>query len=221
VAFESKGIEEEELAARVEALSGAPPMAELREAAAWLREAAEAPEAARREAAIRRLDDADADGNRVPQDDLVELFPFPGRKFFGIGDGDALQQGVPLFISHRQNHGGGNHRSRQWTATRLVDPGHKPVTAPLGLAFEAVHPSCPPRLQSQPCGKTFEFLPKPGKSSFLRKQESSPFKTFWIPAFAGMTTWGIFQRSHSVIPGRRQDLPASLILACLPLRLRR
>jgi hypothetical protein len=30
-------------------------------------------------------------------------------------------------------------------------------------------------------------LRKPCKLSFLRKQESSPFKTFWIPAFAGMT----------------------------------
>jgi hypothetical protein len=26
--------------------------------------------------------------------------------------------------------------------------------------------------------ETFEFLPKSGKSSFLRKQESGPFKTF-------------------------------------------
>jgi hypothetical protein len=30
--------------------------------------------------------------------------------------------------------------------------------------------------------ESFELLLKFGKSSFLRKQESSPFKTFWIPA---------------------------------------
>jgi hypothetical protein len=30
--------------------------------------------------------------------------------------------------------------------------------------------------------KSFELLLKFGKSSFLRKQESSPFNTFWIPA---------------------------------------
>ena len=33
-----------------------------------------------------------------------------------------------------------------------------------------------------------------GKSSFLRKQESSLFKTFWIPAYAGMTKWGYFSK---------------------------
>jgi hypothetical protein len=48
----------------------------------------------------------------------------------------------------------------------------------------------PPIFQEE----TFEFLPKPGKSSFLRKQESSPFKTFWIPAYAGMTKWGYFSK---------------------------
>jgi hypothetical protein len=42
--------------------------------------------------------------------------------------------------------------------------------------------------------ETFEFLPKLGKSSFLRKQESSLFKTFWIPACAGMTKWGYFSK---------------------------
>jgi hypothetical protein len=30
--------------------------------------------------------------------------------------------------------------------------------------------------------ETFEFLQKPSKSSFLRKQESIPFKVLWIPA---------------------------------------
>jgi len=42
--------------------------------------------------------------------------------------------------------------------------------------------------------ETFEFLPKPSKSSFLRKQESSPFKVLWIPAFAGMTKEGRFSK---------------------------
>jgi hypothetical protein len=35
--------------------------------------------------------------------------------------------------------------------------------------------------------ETFEFLSKLGNSSFLRKQESSSFKIFWIPAFAEKT----------------------------------
>ena len=42
--------------------------------------------------------------------------------------------------------------------------------------------------------ETFEFLPKPSKSSFLRKQESRPFKVLWIPAFAGMTKEGRFSK---------------------------
>jgi len=42
--------------------------------------------------------------------------------------------------------------------------------------------------------ETFEFLPKPSKSSFLRKQESSLFKVLWIPAFAGMTKEGRFSK---------------------------
>jgi len=42
--------------------------------------------------------------------------------------------------------------------------------------------------------ETFEFLPKPSKSSFPRKQESSPFKVLWIPAFAGMTKEGRFSK---------------------------
>jgi hypothetical protein len=42
--------------------------------------------------------------------------------------------------------------------------------------------------------ESFELLLKFGKSSFLRKQESSPFKTFWIPAYAGMTKWGYFSK---------------------------
>jgi hypothetical protein len=40
----------------------------------------------------------------------------------------------------------------------------------------------------------FELLLKFGKSSFLRKQESILFKTFWIPAYAGMTKWGYFSK---------------------------
>ncbi|MBU2026929.1 MAG: hypothetical protein KJ814_04820 [Proteobacteria bacterium] len=42
--------------------------------------------------------------------------------------------------------------------------------------------------------ESFELLLKFGKSSFLRKQESSPFKTFWIPAYAGITKWGYFSK---------------------------
>jgi hypothetical protein len=42
--------------------------------------------------------------------------------------------------------------------------------------------------------ESFELLLKFGKSSFLRKQESSLFKTFWIPAYAGMTKWGYFSK---------------------------
>jgi hypothetical protein len=47
--------------------------------------------------------------------------------------------------------------------------------------------------------ESFEFLRKPCKLSFLRKQESSPFKTFWIPAFAGMTKWGTFFKGLEAI----------------------
>jgi len=52
---------------------------------------------------------------------------------------------------------------------------------------------------------SFELLLKFGKSSFPRipdqgsgqAQESSSFKTFWIPAYAGMTKWGYFSKlSH-------------------------
>jgi len=39
---------------------------------------------------------------------------------------------------------------------------------------------------------TFEFLPKFGKSSYRQKPVSSLFKTFWTPAFAGVTTEGRF-----------------------------
>jgi hypothetical protein len=47
-----------------------------------------------------------------------------------------------------------------------------------------------------------EFLQKLSKSSFLRKQESISFKTFWIPVpvpdpdpgFAGMTMEGYFSK---------------------------
>jgi hypothetical protein len=50
--------------------------------------------------------------------------------------------------------------------------------------------------------ESFELLLKFSKSSFLRipdqgpgqAQESSLFKTFWIPAYAGMTKWGYFSK---------------------------
>ena len=42
--------------------------------------------------------------------------------------------------------------------------------------------------------ESFELLLKFGNSSFLRKQESSSFKAFWIPAYAGMTKWGYFSK---------------------------
>ena len=42
--------------------------------------------------------------------------------------------------------------------------------------------------------ESFELLLKLGKASFLRKQESILFKTFWIPAYAGMTKWGYFSK---------------------------
>jgi hypothetical protein len=35
--------------------------------------------------------------------------------------------------------------------------------------------------------ETFDFCLELVNSSFLRKQESSHFKIFWIPAFVGMT----------------------------------
>jgi len=35
--------------------------------------------------------------------------------------------------------------------------------------------------------ETFEFLLKFAKSSFRRKPESSNFRMFWTPAFAGVT----------------------------------
>ena len=38
----------------------------------------------------------------------------------------------------------------------------------------------------------FEFRLELDKPSFLRKQESSLFKTFWIPASVGMTMRGYF-----------------------------
>jgi len=42
--------------------------------------------------------------------------------------------------------------------------------------------------------ESFELLLKFGKSSFLRKHESSPFKTFLILAYAEMTKWGYFSK---------------------------
>ena len=44
--------------------------------------------------------------------------------------------------------------------------------------------------------ETFEFLLKRGKSSYRRKPVSSLFKTFWTPAFAGVTNKGVVQRSR-------------------------
>ena len=46
--------------------------------------------------------------------------------------------------------------------------------------------------------ETFENLLKRGKSSYRRKPVSSLFKTFWTPAFAGVTVRVDFQRSHFV-----------------------
>jgi len=45
--------------------------------------------------------------------------------------------------------------------------------------------------------ETFEFLLKFGKSSYRRKPVSSLFKTFWTPAFAGVTIRVDFQRSRN------------------------
>ncbi len=56
-----------------------------------------------------------------------------------------------------------------------------------GLALSCPYPLAP--------FETFEFLLNLGKSSFRRKPESSLFKISWIPAFAGMTKWDIFQSS--------------------------
>jgi hypothetical protein len=50
--------------------------------------------------------------------------------------------------------------------------------------------------------ESFELLLKFGKSSFLRKQESSSFKIFWIPAYAGMTKWGDFSKLSENRPVR-------------------
>ena len=47
--------------------------------------------------------------------------------------------------------------------------------------------------------------------SFLRKQESSPFNAFWIPAFAGMTIRGYFSKaSHQVSTQFRERSSARL-----------
>jgi hypothetical protein len=54
--------------------------------------------------------------------------------------------------------------------------------------------------------ESFELLLKFGKSSFLRKQESSSFKTFWIPAYAGMTKWGYFSKLSKHPSGERNPL---------------
>lgn len=50
--------------------------------------------------------------------------------------------------------------------------------------------------------KSFELLLKSGKSSFLRKQESSPFMTFCIPVDAGMTKWDYFQSYQTALEGK-------------------
>jgi hypothetical protein len=44
--------------------------------------------------------------------------------------------------------------------------------------------------------ESFELPLKFCKSSFQRKPEPSPFKTFWTPAFAGVTTKVDFQSSQ-------------------------
>jgi hypothetical protein len=65
--------------------------------------------------------------------------------------------------------------------------------------------------------ESFELLLKFGKSSFLRipdqspgqAKESSLFKTFWIPAYAGMTKWGCFSKLSFCLPaGPARKVPA-------------
>ena len=56
--------------------------------------------------------------------------------------------------------------------------------------------------------ETFEFLPKPSKSSFLRKQEASPFKVLWIPAFAGMTKEGRFSKVSLLLRQQYMSKPS-------------
>jgi hypothetical protein len=45
-----------------------------------------------------------------------------------------------------------------------------------------------------PLFESFEFLPKLAKSSYRRKPVSSLFKTFWTPAFAGVTEKSRFSK---------------------------
>jgi hypothetical protein len=62
--------------------------------------------------------------------------------------------------------------------------------------------------------RIIELLLKSGKSSFLRipdqgpgqAQESGLFKTFWIPAYAGMTKWGYFSKLSKHPSGERNPL---------------
>jgi len=60
--------------------------------------------------------------------------------------------------------------------------------------------------------ESFELLLKYGKSSLLRKQESSLFKAFWIPAYAGMTKWGYFSKVSTRKLANRRDMPFSKFL---------
>jgi prepilin-type N-terminal cleavage/methylation domain-containing protein len=62
--------------------------------------------------------------------------------------------------------------------------------------------------------ESFELLLKFGKLSFLRKQESIAFKTFWIPACAGMTAGktGIKDAKKIIVwaaRGKQRRFPAS------------
>jgi len=71
-----------------------------------------------------------------------------------------------------------------WEITRKINRGEKFITIMLKNAIFCLTISY----------RIIELLLKFGKSSFLRKQESSSFKTFWIPACAGMTKWGYFSK---------------------------
>jgi len=52
---------------------------------------------------------------------------------------------------------------------------------------------------------TFYEGVKFGKSSFLRKQESSLFNAFWIPAYAGMTEWGYVSKVYFCEHGEKKN----------------
>jgi hypothetical protein len=82
------------------------------------------------------------------------------------------------------------------------DPEFAPVDEGARGARKGERSSIPAFPRTPVLMESFELLLKLDKSSFLRKQESSPFKTFWIPAFAGMTKWGYFH-SSLMIKGER------------------